>query len=290
MAPVRVCGTLLDTGACWVYGWLRAAGKTHLQNATFCSFCLDTVRVILTDDLCVRRTWKIKPQKSSSKIFLFFRIDDSEHCWTQNNGTTLQSGNTDCGCRRQATPSLGFSFPLFSLQKRVPYPAFWLFWFCVCGYWLLSPSFGHLTSARSGTRWYMCTTVRAVDIGNCSWCSVSIVRQSKLTKKVFLEVEDTLGPLRSLFQTVHRNQFGLSEIPAPAAPLLDRHRLPTEAGSLRPFSIRYRRPVKAKISIVTRRCRAGKIFVSTSMRLFYRQEDEKTGKKCLARCGGPGLP
>ena len=30
--------------------------KTHLRNATFCSFCLDTVRVILTDDLCVRRT------------------------------------------------------------------------------------------------------------------------------------------------------------------------------------------------------------------------------------------
>ena len=99
-------------------------------------------------------------------------------------------------------------------------------------------------------------------------------------KRVYLEVEDTLGPLRSLCHSVHRNQFGLSEIPAPA--LLDRHRLSTEAGSLRPFSIRYRIPVKAKISIVTRRrCRAGKIFVS--MRLFFRQEDEKTRKEELGQ-------
>ena len=30
--------------------------KTHLRRATFCSFCLNTLRVILTDDLCVRRT------------------------------------------------------------------------------------------------------------------------------------------------------------------------------------------------------------------------------------------
>ena len=30
--------------------------KTHLRRATFCSFCLNTLWVILTDDLCVRRT------------------------------------------------------------------------------------------------------------------------------------------------------------------------------------------------------------------------------------------
>ena len=128
--------------------------KTHLRNATFCPFCLDTVRVILTDDLCVQRTWKIKPQKEFQQDISIFRINDSEKCRTQNNrhgdGTTLQSGDTDCGCWRQATPSLGFCFPLFSPQKRVPHLAFWLFWFCVCGYWLLSPSFGHLASARSG--------------------------------------------------------------------------------------------------------------------------------------------
>ena len=30
--------------------------KTHLGRATFCSFCLNTLRVILTDVLCVRIT------------------------------------------------------------------------------------------------------------------------------------------------------------------------------------------------------------------------------------------
>ena len=61
--------------------------KTHLRRATFCSFCLNTLRVILTDDLCVRRTWKIKPEKELEQdfSFFFFRIDDSEHCGTQNS-------------------------------------------------------------------------------------------------------------------------------------------------------------------------------------------------------------
>ena len=44
----RVCGALLQTGACWVYGWLCEAEKTHLRRATFCSFCLNTLRVIPT--------------------------------------------------------------------------------------------------------------------------------------------------------------------------------------------------------------------------------------------------
>ena len=38
--------------------------KTHLWRATFCSFCLNTLRVILTDDFCVRRTWKSNQRKS----------------------------------------------------------------------------------------------------------------------------------------------------------------------------------------------------------------------------------
>ena len=70
--------------------------KTHLRRATFCSFCLNTLRVILTDDLCVRRTWKIKPEKELEQDFSIFISDrwqwavwDSEqrkqHCrvvWT----------------------------------------------------------------------------------------------------------------------------------------------------------------------------------------------------------------
>ena len=43
-----------------------------------------------------------------------------------------------------------FAWVLFSPQKGAPHLAFWLFWFCVCGSWLLSSSYGHLASARSG--------------------------------------------------------------------------------------------------------------------------------------------
>ena len=150
MAPVGVCEALLHTGACWMYGWLRAAEKNSPSELYFLllllryglGWYLQTISVF-------EELEKSSHRKSSSKIFLFFRIDDNEQCRTQNNGTTLQSGDTDCGCRRQATPSLGFCFPLLSPQKRVTHLAFWLFWFFVCGYWLLSPSFGHLASVRS---------------------------------------------------------------------------------------------------------------------------------------------
>ena len=48
-------------------------------------------------------------------------------------------------------------------------------------------------------------------IGNCSWCSALHRSTIKLEEKeVFLEVEDTLGPLRLQCYFVHRNQFGLS--------------------------------------------------------------------------------
>ena len=45
--------TRVDAGC--MAGCVRSR-KTHRRRATFCSFCLNTLRVILTDDLCVRRT------------------------------------------------------------------------------------------------------------------------------------------------------------------------------------------------------------------------------------------
>ena len=87
--------------------------KTHLRRATFCSFCLNTLRVILTDDLCVWRTWKIKPEKELEQDFSFFFGSMTVSMWDSEQCTTLQGGlysDTDCGCRRQATPSLGFCF------------------------------------------------------------------------------------------------------------------------------------------------------------------------------------
>ena len=56
LAPVGVWGgggTLLHSGACWMYGWLRAAETTSPSEGSFCSFCLNTVPVKLTDYLCV---------------------------------------------------------------------------------------------------------------------------------------------------------------------------------------------------------------------------------------------
>ena len=123
MALVGVCGAFLYTGACQMYGWLRAAKKTAPSESYFCSFCWNTLRVILTDDLCVWGTWKVKPQKGLEQdLSIFFRIDDSKQCGTQEQRTTLQSGlhgDKACGCWRQTTPSLGHGFclPLFLHRK-----------------------------------------------------------------------------------------------------------------------------------------------------------------------------
>ena len=35
MAPVGVCGALLHTGPCWMYGWLRAAEKNSPSESCF---------------------------------------------------------------------------------------------------------------------------------------------------------------------------------------------------------------------------------------------------------------
>ena len=114
--------------------------KFHLRRATFCSFCLNTLRVILTNEIWVRRTWKIKPEKELEQGFsIFFGSMTSEQCGTQNNVQHCRLAWQWHGLRLSATNN-AFGWVLFSQQKRVSHLAFWLFWFCVCGYWLLSPS------------------------------------------------------------------------------------------------------------------------------------------------------
>ena len=95
-------------------GWVWPR-KTHLRRATFCFFCLTTLRVILTDDLCVRRTWKIKPEKElEQEFFYFFGSMTSEQCGTQNN---VQHCRLACTVTRTAVVGgkrrlrLGFVFP-----------------------------------------------------------------------------------------------------------------------------------------------------------------------------------
>ena len=41
MAPVGVCGALLNTGACWMYGWLRAAEKNSPWESYFLLLLLE---------------------------------------------------------------------------------------------------------------------------------------------------------------------------------------------------------------------------------------------------------
>ena len=103
--------------------------KTHLQRAIFCSFSWNTlIKVALTGDLCVRTTSKIKPQKELAQDIsnCFFWIDDSELCGLDSaQRETLQSslyGYTDCGWRRQATPSLGLCFSFVSSTEKGSLP------------------------------------------------------------------------------------------------------------------------------------------------------------------------
>ena len=162
--------------------------KTHLRRANFCSFCLnmlwgDTYRWYL----CSKNLKNQAREKESAQDFSIFQIDDKWAVWDSEQHTTLQIGlysDPDCGCQRQATPSLGFCFP--DRKGFRPHLAFWLFWFCVCGYWLLSPSYGHLVSAKSGKLEWL-ATVHVVYNGKSSETAadvqLSIVRLSNLTKR-----------------------------------------------------------------------------------------------------------
>ena len=67
----------------------------------------------------------------------------------RTNGTTLQSvlfGDMDCGCHGGGACS-SFVFPTEKGSTPSVLPVLGL---CVCGYWFLPPSHGHLASARSG--------------------------------------------------------------------------------------------------------------------------------------------
>ena len=142
--------------------------KNHLGRATFCSFCLKTRRVILTDDLCVRKTWKIKRQKELQQdISIFFGsmiVSSAGLRTTSNTADRLLRWH---GLRLSAA-SDAFAWGCFPHRKKFRHQAFWLFWFCVCGYSLLSPSHGHLASTRIQiwlTRYCTCVVymVRAKD-------------------------------------------------------------------------------------------------------------------------------
>ena len=156
--------------------------KTHLRRATFCSFCLNTLRVILMDDLCVRRTWKIKPEKELEQDFSIFFSDRWQSAvWDSEQRTTLQSGlysDTDCGCRWQATLRLGF---VFYTEKSSTPSVLAVLVLCLRSLAFVTVSTRPLRvcpDLANSLRYIMCT--RAIDIGNCSWCSNSVLHRSTI--------------------------------------------------------------------------------------------------------------
>ena len=97
--------------------------KTHLGRATFCSFCLKTLRVILTDDLCLRKTWEIKRQKESGEdASIFFgpttvsSVGLRTTCNTAERLLRWLAGTVVVGGKRRLRLSL--FLPLFSSQKK----------------------------------------------------------------------------------------------------------------------------------------------------------------------------
>ena len=185
MAPVGVCGALLHTGLCWMYGWLSVAEKTHLRRATFCFFCLTTLRVILTDDLCVRRTWKIKPEKELEQDFSIF----SDRWQVSSAGLRTTWQNNVQYCRLACTVTrtavvggkrrlrLGFVLPT---EKGSTPSVLAVLVLCLRLFTeLLSPSRPPRICLTCRIR-YMCSV-----LGNCSWCSAlhQTTRLSNLTKR-----------------------------------------------------------------------------------------------------------
>ena len=87
MAPVGVCGALLLTGACWLYGWLRAAEKNSPSESYFLLVCLNTLRVILTVSVFKELENQATERVRGRHFSIFGSMTDGKQCRTQNNGT-----------------------------------------------------------------------------------------------------------------------------------------------------------------------------------------------------------
>ena len=159
---------------------------------------------MLTDDLCVRRTWKIRPQKELEQDnSIFFGSMAVSSVGLRTMYSTAERLAQWHGLRLLAA-SNAFACVLFFLcfphRKGFHTQRFWLFRVGLCcGSWLLSPSHGHLASSASAdlanSLRFMCSVQRKLC---CSWSSAlhrSTIKTDE--KEVFLEVENTLGPLRS---------------------------------------------------------------------------------------------
>ena len=100
MAPVGVCGALLHTGPCWMYGWLRAAERNSPSESYFLLLLLeyalgDTYR----RSLCLTNLKNQTRERVRARCFYFFGSMTSEQCGTQNN---VQHCRLACSVTRTA--------------------------------------------------------------------------------------------------------------------------------------------------------------------------------------------
>ena len=190
--------------------------------------------------------------------------------------STLQSGldsDTDCGCRRQAKPSLGFCF-----LNRTEFNT-WRFGcsgivFAVIG-------FCHRLRTATSRLPEPSTSETAADV------QLSIARQSNLTKrksswrlKTHWDTRDCSATPSIEISSVTFFPKYLRQTP------LDRHRLPTDAGfksSLRPLSD------PLALWKQNQHCDEKGVSSRKDFRwyeaFFARKRKRKLRKKCLARCG-----
>ena len=154
MVPVGLCRALLYTGACCLACCVRP-GKTHLQRATFCSFAWIHLGWYL-QTVCWKNLKNRATERVRARYFFFFVFFGSTTVSSVGLRTAYNAAERRVRWHelRLSAASDTFAWVLLSFvfptEKGSTSIAFLLFWFCVCGFWLLSPSYSHLAFSRSG--------------------------------------------------------------------------------------------------------------------------------------------
>ena len=77
MVPVGVCGALLHTGLCWMYGWLSVAEKNSPLESYVLLLLLEyAYGHTYRRSLCSKNLKNQTRERLRARFFLFFRIDD----------------------------------------------------------------------------------------------------------------------------------------------------------------------------------------------------------------------
>ena len=200
--------------------------KTHPGRATFGSFCLNTLGVIITDHLCFENSKNQATERVRARYFYFF---ESMIVSSVLLGTTYNTAEHLVRWHRLwlSAASDAFACVLFCLcfphKNGLHTQRFGCsgFVFAVIGQWLMWPPWGHLASTRAhlNSLQYMCTCTMGRQcepeaLETATDVQLSIVRLSNLTKRKSSWTLKTHWDPYNCSVTLHQNQFGLSETPA----------------------------------------------------------------------------